>query len=253
MAAHHSIRIAVGGGDTDKPLSLQKRLRLLQDHMTLSGAKILDCGCGAGAYLLAFLELGADAYGIEYSVDKVSQYQSRGLHTDRVNQGDLEKIHYPSNTFDLALLNEVLEHVPDDGRALSEIFRVLKPGGYLALFSPNRLYPFETHGITLRCCRLKLPPCFPFIPYVPLAIGRRLFDFHARNYFGQDLCRLLDQAGFQVRYRTWLWQTFENISGQQPAIIRWLRPIFRGIANCLERCPGLRRFGVSQVLLCQKP
>jgi SAM-dependent methyltransferase len=253
MANLNSIRITVGGGDTDKPLSLQKRLRLLQDHLTLPGAKILDCGCGAGAYLLAFLELGADAYGVEYSSEKVKQFQRLGRHSERVSQGDLERISYPAATFDVALLNEVLEHVPNDAQALSEIFRVLKPGGHLVIFSPNRLYPFETHGITLRFRNLKLPPCFPFIPYVPLAIAGRIFHFHARNYFGSDLFRLLQGAGFRIRYRTWLWQTFENISGQQPLVIRWLRPFFRGIANLLERCPGFRRLGVSQVFVSQKP
>ncbi len=245
--------IAVGGGDTDQPLSLRKRLDLIARHVALPGRRVLDCGCGAGAYVLAFLALGADAQGLEYSAEKVAQFQRLGRHPDRVRQGDLERIPLADQSFDFALLNEVLEHVPNDARAVAEVFRVLKPGGNLAVFSPNRLYPFETHGITLAKSGRVLPPYFPLIPYVPLPLGRRLFRFHARNYFPGELRRLLEGAGFQIVHRTWLWQTFENISGRQPALIRCSRPVLRAVANTCERLPGLRRFGVSQVLIARKP
>ena len=58
-----------------------------------------------------------------------------------------EKLPFPDDYFDLVLSHEVLEHVQDDQQAINEILRVLKPGGRLILFVPNRGYPFETHGI----------------------------------------------------------------------------------------------------------
>src|SRR3989304_5032789 len=61
-----------------------------------------------------------------------------------------ERLPYASAAFDLVLSHEVLEHVPDDRRTVEEILRVLRPGGRLVLFTPNRGYPFETHGIFWR-------------------------------------------------------------------------------------------------------
>jgi SAM-dependent methyltransferase len=245
--------IAIGGGDTDKPLSLRKRLRLITRYVPLDGRSVLDCGCGAGAYVLAFLAMGADAQGIEYCAEKVVQFRRLGHDPARVQQGNLEQITFPDASFDFALLNEVLEHVPDDARAVSEVYRVLKPGGTLVVFSPNRLFPFETHGVTLARSRRVLPPYLPFVPYVPLGLGRRLFRFHARNYFPWELRGLLTRARFRIVHRTWLWQTFENISGHQPALIRWSRPVLRLAANTLERLPGVCCLGVSQVLVVRKP
>ena len=143
--------------------------------------------------------------------------------------------------------------MPNEVQALREVYRVLKPGGTLAVFAPNRLFPFETHGITLQRSRRSLSPSFPFIPYIPLRLGRRVFVFHARNYWPWELRRLLIEIGFHIVHRTWLWQTFENVSGRQPALIRWTRPVLRGIAGVGERIPLLRRLGVSQVLFVTKP
>jgi SAM-dependent methyltransferase len=68
----------------------------------------------------------------------------------RVFQGDLQAINYGDNEWDYAMLNEVLEHVADDSKVLDEVYRILKPGGILFIFSPNRWFPFETHGVFLR-------------------------------------------------------------------------------------------------------
>ena len=57
---------------------------------------------------------------------------------------------FKAGVFDLVLSNEVIEHVVDDRQALAESARVMRPGGRLALFCPNRGYPFETHGIYVR-------------------------------------------------------------------------------------------------------
>lgn len=53
-----------------------------------------------------------------------------------VEKIDITAIAYPDATFDLVLANHVLEHVPDDARALAEVWRVLKPGGHAVLQTP---------------------------------------------------------------------------------------------------------------------
>jgi SAM-dependent methyltransferase len=160
---------------------------------------------------------------------------------------------YASHSFDAAFLNEVLEHVPDERRALGEVWRVLRPGGALIVLSPNRLYPFETHGVQLRRSGRSLPPSTPFVPYVPLLLGRKLFDYWARNYWPGELADLVRSAGFELRTTGYLWQTFENISGRQPGPIAATRPLWRALATLGERLPVIRRLGVTQAVVAAKP
>jgi ubiquinone/menaquinone biosynthesis C-methylase UbiE len=246
------IGITPAGGDTATPLNLRKRLTFLQRHGAVPGARLLDGGCGAGDYVVALRQLGVEARGVEYQPDKVGEARRRGVPAEWIHQGDLEHLDFPDRSFDLALLNEVLEHVPDETRVLDEMHRVLIPGGTLVVLSPNRLYPFETHGVTLRGSGRRVPHYLPLIPYIPLRLGRKAFDYWARNYWPGELSRLVSQSGFHIVSTEYLWQTFENISGRQPPLIKVLRPLLRAVATLGERMPGLRCFGVSQALVAIK-
>src|SRR4030042_490857 len=58
-----------------------------------------------------------------------------------------EQMPFPDNSFDVILLHEVIEHVSDDAATLREACRVVRPGGRIVIYAPNRLHPFETHGV----------------------------------------------------------------------------------------------------------
>jgi SAM-dependent methyltransferase len=248
---YQNIRIA--GGDTASPLALVKRLRVIERHLSPARRRFLDCGCGAGEYVATLVErLGVDAHGIEYEAEKVGLAHSKPQLRERVVQGDLQSIELPSASWDYAMLNEVLEHVPDERKALAEVFRVLKPGGLLFVFSPNRWFPFETHGVFLRRSGRRVPHWIPFIPYLPLSIGGRFLHYWARNYWQGQLAELVQASGFKVIERSFVWLTFEGISRHQPALLRLTKPFLRRVSNCFERLPLVRRFGVSQVLVCRK-
>jgi ubiquinone/menaquinone biosynthesis C-methylase UbiE len=213
----------------------------------------LDCGCGAGEYVFALRETwGTDAWGIEYLEDKVRKAKAHRCHSSRVKQGDIQNLNEPDSSYDVVLLNEVLEHVPDEKAALREVHRVLRPAGLLVVFSPNRWFPFETHGVRLRGTNIKIPPYLPFVPYIPLALGNLIFDYWARNYWQHELRELVRQAGFGIWKREYFWQTFENISGRQPFIVSKLKPLFRSIATVCEGLPLINRFGVSQVIIARR-
>jgi ubiquinone/menaquinone biosynthesis C-methylase UbiE len=244
--------IQPSGGSTGASLNLNRRLALISKYFSLKNKHILDSGCGEGQYVLKFFDYSPHVYGVEYASENVKRFQSLGLHPDHVRQGDIEKLAFADQTFDMVLLNEVLEHVPHDWRALAEAERVLKPGGFLAVFSPNRLYPFETHAAEWKKTSKKIPYYFPFIPYLPLGFGRRFLTYHARNYFPWELRRMVRKAGFTIRKQTAIWQTFENISGSSPALVRSCSRFLRACSFMMEKIPLIKLFGVSQVIFAHK-
>ena len=245
--------IAVGGGNTARPLALHKRLSYIRQFLIPDRTCFLDCGCGVGDYVIALVtELGLDAYGIEYDEQKVIEGKQRSMHGHRISHGDVQSLPCGAGEWDYAMLNEVLEHVPDDRQALREVWRVLKPGGVLFIFSPNRWFPFETHGVHLKRSGRRIQHWVPFVPYIPLSAGNRLFDYWARNYWQGELQNLVTEAGFSVVKRGFIWQTFEGISGGQPKLITRLKPLLRKVANAFESTPLFKRFGASQVIVCRK-
>jgi SAM-dependent methyltransferase len=246
-------KIEIAGGDTAQPIAMAKRLAVIERHLQPAARRFLDCGCGAGEYVLALSDrFGLDAYGVEFDVAKVRQAQAKAALQNRVQRGDLQALQFASDSWDYVMLNEVLEHVPDDRRALDEVQRILKPGGSLFIFSPNRWFPFETHGVRLKRSGRRVPHGTPFIPYIPLRLGGLVFDYWARNYWQSEMSSLTKASGFSIIERAFIWLTFEGISGRQPRIISASKRMLRAISNTLENVPILKRFGVSQVLVCRK-
>lgn len=98
---------------------------------------ILDVGCGTGA-LLRELDQYGNVQGLDFSPRAVSFCKERGLLN--VEQGSATEIRYENKTFDLVLALDVLEHIKDDRKALSEINRVLKPGGIAIIFVPAFMF-----------------------------------------------------------------------------------------------------------------
>lgn len=241
-------------GNTAASLSTAKRLRLIGKHLHPQAVRFLDCGCGIGGYVKALVEeWHLDAHGIEYDQRTVDQTQLIPVLHNRISQGDLQAIKSPGNQWDYAMLNEVLEHVGDERKVLAEVYRVLKPGGILFIFSPNRWFPFESHCVNWKNSQRQIPHWVPLIPYIPVRLGEKFLFYWGRNYWQGELVKLATGSGFSILERNFVWQTFENISGTQPGWITALKPGLRLVSATLEKTPFLRRFGVSQVLVCRKP
>ncbi|MBC5648880.1 class I SAM-dependent methyltransferase [Christensenella tenuis] len=102
-------------------------------------ARSLDVGCGGGANIARLLERCPDGFvdGLDYSGDSVAVSRKRNAaflgKRCEVQQGDVGALPYEENTFDLVTGFETVYFWPDIPRALSEILRVLKPGGRLML------------------------------------------------------------------------------------------------------------------------
>ena len=105
---------------------------------------LLDVGCGTGANLAALREV-AHPVGIDAAVDAIRYCRQRGLpHTVA---GSAAALPFPSESFDVALSCDVLSHrsLPDRSIPLSEIHRVLRPGGVLFLNVPAYQWMLSAH------------------------------------------------------------------------------------------------------------
>uniref|UniRef100_A0A7C2WBW3 Class I SAM-dependent methyltransferase n=1 Tax=Thermorudis sp. TaxID=1969470 RepID=A0A7C2WBW3_9BACT len=98
--------------------------------------RVLELGCGSGDLLQIVRELGnPSVLGIEPSASAADLARQRwGL---EVVRGTLEEARLASGSFDVALAQHVLEHLPSPSATLAELARVLRPGGTLVLWLPN--------------------------------------------------------------------------------------------------------------------
>lgn len=99
-------------------------------------SKILDFGCGSGNTVRAYRESGYDALGCDIVLPAETEVLKRM--PDGV-------IPFPDAFFDFVISESVLEHVRDYSKAVSEIHRVLKPGGISVHSFPSRWQPIEPH------------------------------------------------------------------------------------------------------------
>jgi SAM-dependent methyltransferase len=98
------------------------------------GERVLDLGCGAGAFLTALRDAGADPVGAEIAEAAAERARATGVEVRLVEpDGTLPFGH---GEFDLVWCSEVLEHIPDVAGALHEVRRVLKRDGRLLLTVP---------------------------------------------------------------------------------------------------------------------
>lgn len=107
---------------------------LLRGTRIIPGGRILDVGCGNGAFLHKMQAAGMKAFGVEFSPTGCREAQRLGLD---VRCGTVEKQHYQSDSFDVITLNHVFEHIPDPIKTLCELKRILKPAGCIIIAVPN--------------------------------------------------------------------------------------------------------------------
>ena len=113
------------------PYAWNQRWNLLEAELR-PGDRVLDYGCGDGE----FLELLDNASGVEIAEAAIEQVRAIAPEADVRRLEDDGTIPFGHGEFDLVWCSEVLEHIPDVGFALSELRRVLKPGGRLLLTVP---------------------------------------------------------------------------------------------------------------------
>lgn len=139
----------------------------------------LDLGCGDGTNIEWLAPHFSALYGSDYNITRLVR-ASRVKGAKQVFMADV--LDYPAadGAFDVVFFNHVLEHIPDDSAALSEVLRILKPGGLLVLGVPNE-------GAFFWQLAYKLQPDI-----------RKTSD-HIHFYTSKSIREKCEKAGFSVR------------------------------------------------------
>ena len=115
-------------------------------YINLDGSKVLDAGCGYGGASIAFSLAGCRVVGIDISNQYLRGAQIRaredfGINNILFQNSSLEMLPFPSETFDIIIGSDVIEHVNNQEASVYEISRVLKHNGIAFLSFPNRFSP----------------------------------------------------------------------------------------------------------------
>jgi SAM-dependent methyltransferase len=164
--------------DDPQPWAWERRRALLLAEAR-PGERVLDLGCGAGRFVAALREAGAEPVGVELASGALERARRNVPGADlRLLEPD-GSIPLGHGEVDLVWCSEVLEHVPDTVAFLTEVRRVLARGGRLLLTVPD-------HG---RLRRVLIALLRHEAHYDPL--GQ-----HVRFYTRRSLARTLEATGF---------------------------------------------------------
>lgn len=220
-----------------------RRLDLIRRYVALENARVLDVGCGIGAYVEKFITHDARAFGVDVDAEKLAEAR-RAKNLTTLALAVSEALPFPTDSFDAILLHEVIEHVADDAQTIREACRVCKPGGRVIVFAPNRLYPFETHGAYFG--KRYIFGNIPLINWLP-AFLRDKFAPHVRAYTARDLRALFAGRDGALIAHTQIYPGYDKLARRSALLARALR----GVTYFLERTP-LRAFGLSHCAVWQK-
>ena len=113
--------------------TFNKRLALIEKTLGKKGT-LLDIGCNVGTLLFLAKEKGWECHGVDINKKVRPFFKNTGI---PLKIGDIFNISFPKNSFDVIVMNDLIEHVPDPHKLLKYVYSLLKKGGFLFLATPD--------------------------------------------------------------------------------------------------------------------
>ncbi|HEX8775518.1 MAG TPA: class I SAM-dependent methyltransferase [Pyrinomonadaceae bacterium] len=180
---YHDTRVRVPNGTPFGLNALKRSLTNRLNHFTLADhvpalapGRMLEFGCASGLFMHSMAALGWKVEGIEFAEKAAAEARSLGY---PVHAGALEDAPEPEERYDLVVGWMVLEHLHDPVKALSKLHSWTRPGGWLAVSTPN-VGSLEFSLFKDAWLALHLPN-------------------HLYQYTPETITRVLERGGWQVR------------------------------------------------------
>ncbi len=207
----------------------RRRTELILEHARIRDCNlVLEYGCGTGMFSRFFAQTGIKLTAIDISPELIDEAQKEPRGNIVFQVGDVESLSFSDASFDAVIGNSVLHHV-DVEQALSEAFRVLKPGRFIAFAEPNMMNP-----------QIALQKNIP-------SLKRKMGDSPDETaFFRWQAVRFLRRSGFkdiQV-------QPFDFL---HPSIPQKMISMVQRMGECIESLPLLKEFAGSLILSGRKP
>lgn len=151
-----------------------------------SGMRILEIGCGEGGVLKPFLDRGCSCVGVDLVPQRIElarqfleSYVSAGqLRLLAQNIYDLDFLGEFREFFDLILLKDAIEHIPDQEKIIGYMHTLLRPGGYIYFGFPPWYMP---HGGHQQICSNRVLSMFPYIHLLPVPLYKGVLRLFREN------------------------------------------------------------------------
>jgi SAM-dependent methyltransferase len=182
---------------------------LVSEHLgDVSSLRVLEVACGRGGFVRQLANAGAHVTGCDFSSAALHAARTKLFFQDRAPlaalvQGDAQSLPFASNSFDLVISCETVEHLPQVQAAVTEFHRVTRPGGKLFLTTPNY---FNFMGLYEIYARFRHPTRHDDQP------------FDRRQWFPQ-IHRWLRRAGWTILLTDGTVHQFPFLPGRNP--LRW--------------------------------
>lgn len=161
-----------------------------------------------------------------------------------------DKLLFENDSFDAVIMIEVLEHVIDDEKTIAEINRVLKSNGKFIVTAPNKLFPFETHGLRIGNKIYGSSGFgFPLVPWLPEFLRKHIVN--AKVYTPYGLKNLLKRNGFFIYKTNFIGPSLDVLSIKFPRF-RFITQSIINLYNIVEDVPLINNSLTTIVIMAKK-
>ena len=211
--------------------------RLIDIFIRLSelpvGARVVDLGCGSGAFTNLLQRRGYRCSGVDLSQKLIAIAHAKFSDIEFL-EGDIENLPFADASFDGVLFSGVLHHFPDLSHCAAEVFRILRPGGRFVAFDPNRMNPF------MYLYRDRTSPFYSSVGVTE----------NERPVLADEIIGIFQSAGFSTGAKFISGMKYRYVAS---GAVRWLLPIYNIIDSYLFSPPFLRRFRAFVFSFGEKP